>query len=78
MVAPKHPRRYYNVTVTNSVDDPETYYRLSKLTVLNVIKMALDDVEDDTAAALIITIDQEPKSMTQLLHSGVGHQHYGR
>lgn len=77
MVAPKHRRRYYTVTVANG-DTPETYYRLGKLNILNVVKMALDAVEDAPSASLIITIDQEPKSLTQMLHSGAGRKHYGR
>lgn len=66
----KHPRRYYNVTVSAAGDGKaEAYGHLSKLNVANVVKMALDVIEDAPDTSLSITIDREPEKLTRILES---------
>ena len=78
MKAPKHPRRYYNVTVGTD-GDPEIYTHMSKLNVMNIVKMALDVIEDAPAASLFVSIDPEPQSVTKMLHSNnAGQKRYER
>lgn len=78
MAAPKHPRRYYNVTVGTD-GDPEIYTHMSKLNVANIVKMALDTIEDAPATSLYVTIDQEPESVTKMLNStNAGRKRYER
>ena len=78
MKPPKHPRRYYNVTVGTD-GDPEIYTHMSKLNVANIVKMALDTIEDAPAVSLYVTIDQEPESVTKMLNStNAGRKRYER
>lgn len=78
MAAPKHPRRYYNVTVGTD-DDPEIYTHMSKLNVANIVKMALDVIEDAPAASLFVSIEREPEDVTKMLHStNAGRKRYER
>lgn len=65
----KHPRRYYNVTVSSGGGKAEAYGHLSKLNVANVVKMALDVIEDAPDMSLFITIDREPEKLTRILES---------
>lgn len=78
MAAPKHPRRYYNVTVGTD-GDPEIYTHMSKLNVANIVKMALDIIEDAPAASLFVSIEREPEEVTKMLHSNnAGRKRYER
>ena len=65
----KNPRRYYNVTVSAADGKAEAYGHLSKLNVANVVKMALDVIEDAPDTSLFITIDREPEKLTRILES---------
>ena len=52
---------------------------MSKLNVTNIVKMALDVIEDDTSASLFVSIEHEPKSVTKMLHSNnPGRKRYER
>ena len=78
MKAPKHPRRYYNVTVGTD-GDPEIYTHMSKLNATNIVKMALDVIEDDMSASLFVSIEHEPAQLTKMLHSNnPGQKRYER
>ena len=65
----KHPRRYYNVTVSAGDGKAEAYGHLSKLNVANVVKMALDVIEDAPDMSLFVTIDHEPEKLSRILQS---------
>lgn len=65
----KHPRRYYNVTVSDSNGEAEAYGHLSKLNVANVVKMALDVIEDAPDASLYIKVVHESEKLTRILNS---------
>lgn len=65
----KHPRRYYNVTVSDSNGEAEAYGHLSKLNVANVVKMALDVIEDVPDASLCIRVVHESEKLTRILNS---------
>lgn len=65
----KHPRRYYNVTVSDSDGKAEAYGHLSKLNVANVVKVALDAIEDAPDVSLCIRVAREPEKITRILAS---------
>lgn len=65
----KHPRRYYNVTVSDSNSNAEAYGHLSKLNVANVVKMTLDAIEDAPDTSLYIRVAHEPEKLTRILAS---------
>lgn len=62
-------RRYYTVRISANDGQPETYAHLTKMNAANAIKMALDVIEDDTSAALSITIEHEPAKLSKMLAS---------
>ena len=65
----KHPRRYYNVTVSNNNGEADAYGHLSKLNVANLVKMALDSIEDAPDVSLYIRVVPESKKLTRILES---------
>lgn len=65
----KHPRRYYNVTVSDSDGKGEAYGHLSKINVANVVKMALDAIEEAPDVSLYIRVASEPEKLTRILSS---------
>ena len=65
----KHPRRYYNLPVSAGDDKAEAYGHLSKINVANVVKMALDAIEDSPETSLFVSIEPEPEKLTRILSS---------
>lgn len=60
-------RRYYTLRIAANDGQTETYAHLTKMNAANAIKMALDIIEDDTSAALSITIEHEPTKLSKML-----------